>query len=145
MEPDTLPQRVTRYLLRHIAHLEQGLRAVQALELKSPEAVTRFLAAQARHDTLSAQFDAEQAALLKEWHADTSVSPEERQAVRALALRGEALNQQLAAAYDAAAALALSTAGMVELQANALRRGAGVARKFSFTGEDAGGYIDRHA
>ena len=125
--------------------LEEALAALRAIDLSRPEGLEQFAREQARRGADGEQLAAEQAALLKEWRTDTTVGEPEREAVRALARRGDALSRELEQAYDDAGALALRTAGVVELQVNALRRGTGIARKFRPQGEDLGGFVDRQA
>lgn len=145
METESTATRVARYLSRHIAHLESSLAALTEVDFNAAEAVVAFTREEAARARISAQLDAERVALLKEWEGGAGATPGERGEVRALADRAEALSLALQRAYDEASALALEAAAVVELQANAVRRGAGAAKRFGLDAHDAGGFMDTRA
>lgn len=142
---DALAARVTRYLHRHIAFLEDSIAVLDTLDIDNPEAVESCAHQQSHRNATAAQLELEQAALLKEWGRGDSAPPEARAAVRELAARAEELALALQQRYDGAAHLAKRAAAVVELQANAARRGAGFTRKFGHEPPGAGGLIDRQA
>lgn len=145
---DSLASRVSRYLSRHITFIEASLAALRACDLSTAEGAEACLDGQERRRPMAEQLGTEQVALLKEW---AEASPEYRDAhpeVRQLAARAEQLRATLQHAYDEADLAAVQVAAAVELQANTLRRGAGVARRFAVApedGEEAGGFVDHKA
>lgn len=142
---DALAARVTRYLHRHIAFLEASIAVLEALDIDDPGAVELCAREQPGRNATAAQLELEQTALLKEWGSGDTASPDARAAVRALAARAEELAFELQQRYEGAAHLAQRAATVVELQANAARRGAGFTRKFGHEPPGAGGLLDRQA
>lgn len=142
-----LAQRVTRYLTRHIAFFEASLTALRACDLRTAEGTETCLDVQAARLPMAQQLATEQEALLKEWMSTPEEYRAQHDEVRQLAARADALRAQLARAYEEAEFAAAQVAAAVETQANTLRRGAGVARRFGAAPEegDAGGFVDQRA
>lgn len=141
MLQDTLASRVTRYLQRHLAHLEEALRALESADFSREETLLFFERLAEKGD----QLDAEQAALLKEWGRGDTVSAVERAAVKALAAQADALAGQLRVAYDAAAADTRAASVALREQAETLHRGGETARRFAPRGSETGGFLDHSA
>lgn len=144
--PADITQRVLRYLTRHAATLAEAAKELGQLELISPEGVEEALKAHTRLTARLLALDEEQAALLKEWQPLRAAATEaERAAVRAAAEHAAALAEHLRTAVDTAQAGATQAAAAVALQANALRRSAGHARRFAHDSRDQGGFVDKQA
>jgi len=145
---DTLATRVSRYLSRHITFLDASLAALRACDLATDEGAEACLNGQLHRQPTAEQLGAEQAALLKEWSSTSEDYRAAHPEVRILADRAERLRLLLQQAYDEAGLASVQVAAAVELQANTLRRGAGVARRFTSAPEgedDAGGFVDHQA
>ena len=145
---DALASRVSRYLMRHITFLDASLAALRACDLATAEGAEACLDGQLHRRAAADQLGDEQAALLKEWASAGADYRAAHPEVRTLADRAEQLRALLQQAYDEAGMASVQVAAAVELQANTLRRSAGVARRFTTApkgADDAGGFVDHQA
>ncbi len=141
MTQDTLAVRISRYLERHIAFMEESLQILAEADFSAEQAALVF----EQRAEMAAQLDSEQMALLNEWQGGRASTEDEQAAVRALAMRAGALAERLRAAYGDANTRVMATAATVLLQADSARRGADTARRFGLSGQDTGGFIDHSA
>jgi len=139
-------QRVTNYLHRQIAWLEQVLGELEQFEraLDAPELDVLAARQRAREQELR-HFVREQRGLQQEWEQAKNVSEEDRAEVKTLSERSRQLTEQLARRFETAIAQ-LDTAKNKRIKsAQALQRGRGMLDKYRPGGDLDPGFIDRRA
>lgn len=146
MTMPNIVQRVTSYLDRQIAWLEQALGELEHFEraLDAPE-LDALAARQRAHEQELEHFVREQRGLLQEWQQAENVSEGDRTEVKALSERSRQLREQLARRFETAIAQ-LDTAKRKRMNSvQALQRGRGMLDKYRPGGDLDPGFIDRKA
>jgi len=146
MSDSILPERVTNYLVRHIAWLKETLRDLERLEEDlAAEAYDAVAEREARRASQSAHLAREHRGLLREWQAAGDIPPEAREAVRKLAQEAELLTARLRARYLEGAPRVQREMFTHQEALNALRRGRDMLGKYRPGDLGNAGLIDKKA
>lgn len=141
-----LTKRVTTYLNRHIAWLQETLCDLQKLDPDQPtQNIDTHLQHQQQRENEIKHLLREHHALLREWQEAKPIDPTHIAAVRKLAAQAETLTENLRTRFEETVHLLEQSAASNKQSLQATRQGRDLLRKYRPGGDHLAGFIDKKA
>jgi hypothetical protein len=147
LSPDgSIAARMADHYERQLAWVRAAIASIDSMSAMPPDADwDAAIADDARRARDLRELDAEYVALRKEWDAIPAFLPDERKAVRELALRVKALGEEYDTKLDALLAKFAQAGSGLQAEMGALRKTRDVLQKFAAGPPPGGGFVDRRA
>lgn len=141
-----LTKRVTTYLNRHIAWLQENLYDLQELDPDQPTRnIDTHLQHQQQRENQIKHLLREHHALLREWQEAKPIDPTHIATVQKLAAQAENLTQNLRTRFEETVHLLEQSAASNKESLQATRQGRDLLKKYRPGGDHLAGFIDKKA
>lgn len=143
---DELVTRVTTYLKRHIAWLQETLKELESIKpTQSTQEIEEQLQKHQQRDQQLQHLHREHHALLREWKAAQDLPPEHLANVRNLAADAESLTQRLKTQYEELVTTLNQTAKENNQALRETRQGRDLLNTYRPRNDHLSGFIDKKA
>ena len=146
MASDDIVERVTDHFIRQIAWFEKLREDLGAIDDNlGDEQLDQLAQRQVKQAKGTLQLVEEFRLLTRDWRQATDIPEEQRNAVRQLARKAEALSLELQTLYEKAENRLAQERAAVKQARNALKRGKNFLGKYRVATDPSGGFMDREA